>query len=65
MIKRVWSEFYGGYINIVMVGSVKEIPDGARYKYTEEDTDISVYIHHGQREMLGDEIEETFYGTKL
>ncbi|RJQ33192.1 MAG: hypothetical protein C4562_01095 [Actinobacteria bacterium] len=65
MVKRVWSDFYGGMIDLVMVDSIKEIPDDARYKYTEEDTDVSVYVHHGQREMLGDEIEETFYGVKL
>ncbi|MBU7006324.1 hypothetical protein [Phosphitispora fastidiosa] len=58
MIKHTWSEFYGGPINLIMVDNVKQIPDGARYKYTEEDTDISIYVYH-------EEHEEFFYGVKL
>lgn len=42
MEKRVWSDFYTGVIAVIMVSSVQQIPDKARYKYTDEN-DVSIY----------------------
>jgi len=42
MIKKAWSDFYAGMIELIMVNRVQQIPDKARYKYTNEN-DVSVY----------------------
>ena len=53
MIKRVWSDFYGGMIDLEMVDNIKQVPSNARYKYTDEDN-VSVYSDG-----------ESFWGTVL
>ncbi len=36
MLKTVWSDFYGGMIDLINGSHVRELPEKARYKYTDE-----------------------------
>jgi hypothetical protein len=53
MTEILWSDFYNGMIEVKMVGNLKEIPQKAKYKYTDTETNIDIYC---------DDTNDNFYG---
>jgi len=54
-LKTMWSEFYGGTITVKICKTLDEIPSSARYKYDDDETELSIYCDDNDQ----------FYGVKL
>lgn len=58
MIKKIYSEFWGGMIEITIV-KFTDLPKKARYKYTDEDRNLDIYIYENINQGT-----ESFFGVE-
>ena len=43
MIKNIWSEFWGGMIEVNVVSTLRQVPGSAKYKYSDYEAKLDIY----------------------